>query len=58
MTDKCPVPEPAERYVAITFPDYVWRYLEKESEDTGNTISKIVSRIVADHVREEKGNCG
>ena len=59
MAEKCPQVEPEERFVAVTFPGYVWEYLENESEDTGLSVSAIVSRIVTGHVREEKkSRCG
>lgn len=59
MADICPQIEPEERFVAVTFPEYVWEYLENESEETSMTVSAIVSRIVTDHVREEKkSRCG
>ncbi len=58
MAQECPRIEPEKRYVATTFPEYVWVYLEQESENTGSTMSDLVSRIVADYVRAEKGNCG
>lgn len=58
MAGKCPQVEPEERFVAVTFPEYVWEFLEKESEESGMTVRDIVGRIVADHVRAEKGNCG
>ncbi len=59
MAEKCPQVEPEERFVAVTFPEYVLEYLENESEETGLTVSAVVSRIVTDHVREEKkSRCG
>lgn len=59
MAEKCPQVEPEERFVAVSFPEYVREYLENESEETGLTVSAIVSKIVTDHVREEKkSRCG
>jgi hypothetical protein len=58
MAEQCPKVEPEERYVAVTFPGYVWEYLEKESEETGVPVSTIVSRLITRHVRGEKSNCG
>ncbi len=58
MAGTCPQVEPEERFVAVTFPEYVWEFLEKESEESGDTVSAVVGRIVADYVRSEKGNCG
>jgi hypothetical protein len=58
MVDQCPQVEPEERFVAVTFPEYVWEFLEKESDETGLTVSVIVGRIVTRHVRDEIGRCG
>ena len=58
VTDQCRKLEPEPRYVAVMFPDYVWEYLEKVSEETGTPVNTIVSRIVSAYVREEKKNCG
>ncbi|WP_325377371.1 hypothetical protein [Methanocella sp.] len=58
MAGKCPQVEPEERFVAVRFPEYVLEFLEKESEESGATVSDVVIRIVADYVRSEKGNCG
>lgn len=54
MADTCKDIEPEERYVAVTFPEYVWEFLEKESEKSGTPVSTIISRIVSGYVREEK----
>jgi len=54
MAGACRDIEPEKRYVAVTFPEDVWEYLEKESEESGTPINKIVSGIVAGYVREEK----
>ncbi len=58
MAEACKDIEPKERYVAVTFPEYVWEYLENESEESGTPISTIISKIVSGYVREEKKNCG
>jgi CopG-like RHH_1 or ribbon-helix-helix domain, RHH_5 len=58
MIDKCPAIEPEERYVAVTFPEYVWEFLEAESEEKGVPVSTVVSRIVQRYVRDEKSSCG
>jgi hypothetical protein len=58
MAEACKDIEPRERYVAVTFPEYVWEFLENESEESGTPISTIVSRIVSGYVRKEKKNCG
>lgn len=58
MADACKDIEPEERYVAVTFPEYVWEFLEKESEESGIPVSAIVKDIVSDYVRSEKGHCG
>jgi len=59
MADKCQqIEPPQERYVAVTFPEGVWKFLEGESEESGLLISDIVRRIIDDYVRAEKGNCG
>jgi hypothetical protein len=58
MADACKDIEPEERYVAVTFPEYVWEFLEKESEESGIPVSVIVKDIVAEYVRAEKGHCG
>lgn len=57
MAEKCLPVTPEERFVAVTFPEYVWEFLENESEESGLTVSAIVSRIVTGHVREEKKGC-
>lgn len=58
MAGKCPEIVPEERFIAVTFPEYVWKFLEDESEQSGMTINAIVRRVVDDYVRSEKGNCG
>ncbi len=58
MADACKDIEPEERYVAVTFPEYVWEYLEEESEESGIPVSTIVKEIVSGYVRQEKGHCG
>lgn len=47
-----------ERSVLVRLPEYAWKYLDEESEDSGVPVAEIVRRIVARHVRSEKGNCG
>ncbi len=59
MAEACRDIEPEERYVAVTFPEYVWEYLEKESEDTGVPVNIIIRDIVTGYVQAEKGShCG
>ncbi len=58
LAEVCKDIEPPERYIAVTFPEYVWEYLESESEESGAPISTIISKIVSGYVREEKKSCG
>lgn len=42
-----------ERRIGVAMPDYVWDFLDQESEETGVPVSILITQIVSNHVRDK-----